>query len=95
MSYHSQPPSLKEKLMKRNENNTDRAIRAGLGAVLVAAGVWTGATSAAGILLLVLATVLLVTSAVGFCPLYHALGISTYPNPHRTRHPQMAARRSS
>jgi hypothetical protein len=81
--------------MKRNENNTDRAIRAGLAAILVAVAVWTGIASVAGILLLVLAAVLLVTAAVSFCPLYYALGISTYPAPHRTRHPRVAAPRSS
>lgn len=81
--------------MKRNENNTDRAIRAGLAAVLVAVAVWAGVASVAGILLLVLAAVLLVTAAVGFCPLYYALGISTYPTPHRTRHPHVGAPQSS
>jgi hypothetical protein len=81
--------------MKRNENNTDRAIRAGLASVLVAMAVWAGVASIAGILLLVLAAVLLVTAAVGFCPLYYALGISTYPTPHRTRRLHVAAPRSS
>jgi hypothetical protein len=81
--------------MKRNENNTDRAIRAGLAAVLLAVAVWAGIASVAGILLLVLAAVLLVTAAISFCPLYYALGISTYPAPHRTRHPHVAAPRSS
>jgi hypothetical protein len=81
--------------MKRNENNTDRAIRAGLVAGLVAVAVWAGIASVAGILLLVLAAVLLVTAAVSLCPLYYALGISTYPTPHRTRHPHAAAPRSS
>ena len=81
--------------MKRNENDTDRAIRAGLAAVLVTVAVWAGVASVAGILLLVLATVLLVTAAVGFCPMYYALGISTYPTPHRTRHPHVGARQSN
>jgi Protein of unknown function (DUF2892) len=81
--------------MKRNENNTDRAIRAGLAAVLVAVAVWAGVASVAGILLLVLAAVLLVTAAVGFCPLYYALGISTYPTPYRTRHPHVGVPQSS
>jgi hypothetical protein len=81
--------------MKRNENNIDRAIRAGLAAVLLAVAVWAGVASVAGVLLLVLAAVLLVTAAISFCPLYYALGISTYPTPHRTRHPHVAAPRSS
>jgi hypothetical protein len=81
--------------MKRNENNIDRAIRAGLAAVLLAVAVWAGVASVAGVLLLVLAAVLLVTAAISFCPLYYALGISTYPAPHRTRHPHVAAPRSS
>ena len=81
--------------MKRNENNTDRAVRAGLGAVLVALALWAGLASIAGILLLVLAAVLLVTAAAGFCPLYYALGISTFPTPHRTRHGHVEAAQRS
>lgn len=65
--------------MKHNENTLDRMLRAGLGLVLGAVALAVGATSVGGILLLVVALVLLVTAAIGFCPLYAVLGISTCP----------------
>lgn len=63
--------------MTRNVGTVDRAARAvvGLGALVWAFS--TGMTSALGIVLLVVAAVLLVTAAVGFCPLYRLLGLST------------------
>ena len=63
--------------MTHNESTADRAVRAGAGVVLAAAGVWAGTGTGLGIVLLVVAAVLLVTAAVGFCPLYHLLGIGT------------------
>jgi uncharacterized membrane protein len=63
--------------MTRNESTIDRAIRAiiGIGAIAVAFAV--GAGSLLGIVLFVVAAIMLVTAAVGFCPLYRVLGIST------------------
>jgi hypothetical protein len=63
--------------MKKNMGNTDRVIRtllAGLFGVLFFSGVVSGVF---GIILLILAVVFLLTSLVGFCPLYVPLGIST------------------
>ena len=69
----------REKNMKQNIGNTDRIIRVVL-AVLLAVGAWmAGFGSVGGIILLVLAAVMLVTSAVGFCPLYTPFGFSTKP----------------
>ena len=69
----------REKNMKQNIGNTDRIIRVVL-AVLLAVGAWmAGFGSVGGIILLVLAAVMLVTSAVGFCPLYAPFGFSTKP----------------
>ena len=63
--------------MRKNVGTGDRVIR-GLAAVtivaLLVAGVLRGA---AGIVFGILAVVLLGTAAVGFCPLYWILGIST------------------
>jgi hypothetical protein len=81
--------------MTRNLNNTDRALRTLLGIVLVGTAAWAGFTSLAGIVLLVLAAVMLGTAAVAVCPLYHALGVSTEPAPHRTRHRHMSAAQGS
>lgn len=74
-----------EDTMTRNLNTTDRLLRAGLGAILVALAIPVGVSSITGIVLLVLAAVMLGTAALGYCPLYAALGISTNPRPHRTR----------
>ena len=69
----------REKNMKQNIGNTDRIIRVAL-AVLLAVGAWmAGLGSVGGIILLVLAGVMLVTSAVGFCPLYAPFGFTTKP----------------
>ncbi len=63
--------------MAHNVGNADRVVRTvlGLGAVVWAFSI--GVASAVGIVLLVLAAVLLVTAAIGFCPLYRLLGIRT------------------
>lgn len=63
--------------MTLNEGAADRSIRALLGVVAAVGAVVVGMGSAPGVGLLVLAGVLLVTAAVGFCPLYRVLGIST------------------
>ncbi len=57
--------------MKRNIGNTDRIIRVILGVAIILAGLyfqtWLGA----------LGMILLVTAAVGWCPLYVPFHIST------------------
>lgn len=71
--------------MTHNESTADRAVRAGAGVALAAAAVWAGPGTGLGIVLIVVAAVLLVTAAVGFCPLYHLLGIAT-TRPAGSRH---------
>lgn len=67
--------------MKKNIGNTDRMVRIAL-AVLLVVGAWmAGFGTVGGIILLVLAAVMLVTSAIGFCPLYLPFGFSTKPRP--------------
>ena len=63
--------------MKLNESTPDRIIRgiagaalAGLGFTGVIPGAWGTAAGVVGL-------VLLVTGAIGFCPLYAMLGLST------------------
>ncbi len=67
--------------MIRNESNVDRIVRALVGVVLLAAwGLgWVGGTVA--IVLAIVAVVLLLTAATGFCPLYRVFGMSTCPVP--------------
>ncbi len=63
--------------MKTNMGNTDKIVRtiiAALFAVLYLTGVVGGTL---GIILLVLAVILLLTSIIGFCPLYTPFGFST------------------
>ena len=61
----------------RNESNIDRAIRGTVAIVavilaLVVGGGW-------GVALWVVAAIMGVTAAVGMCPLYRLVGISTQP----------------
>lgn len=71
--------------MNRNIGTVDRVARAIVG---VAALVWaflTGVSTGLGMVLIVVAAVLLGTAAVGFCPLYRLLGISTDSNRQASR----------
>lgn len=65
--------------MKKNMGNADRVIRLVLAAVLV--GLYFSGTiiGTVGIIGLVVAAVMLLTSFVSFCPLYSLLGVSTCP----------------
>ena len=65
--------------MKKTEGKTDRAIRGvlAIGAV-VGAGV-LGFSTGWGVVLLVVAGVLVVTAASGYCPAYSVLHIDTLP----------------
>ena len=67
--------------MVRNESNTDRILRAIVGAALLIAWIagWVSGTLAA--VLGIVGLVLVATAIVGFCPLYRVFGISTCPVP--------------
>ena len=65
--------------MKKNVGSADRIIRLLLAAVfayLYFAGIVTGT---AGLVLVILGGVFVLTSLVGFCPLYAPFGINTCP----------------
>ena len=65
--------------MKRNMGTVDRALRTfavAPVAIVLSVAVF-GIGSVFGILALVVAGIMLTTSAVGFCPLYTPFGIST------------------
>jgi hypothetical protein len=57
-------------------DRTIRAVGATLIILLFALNVVSGTV---GIIVLILAIIVLGTSIVGFCPIYAALGINTYP----------------
>ncbi|SFM71033.1 Protein of unknown function [Chitinophaga sp. YR627] len=63
--------------MKKNEGMFDRILRATL--ALTAFFIYYNklVTGTGGIILLIIAAVLAITSLIGICPLYTALGIST------------------
>jgi type IV secretory pathway TrbD component len=63
-----------EEIMLRNESLVDRAIRAVIGVIAAVVAFSVGAGSGLGIVLLLVAVILLVTAAVGFCPLYRVFG---------------------
>jgi len=63
--------------MKKNLGDGDRALRiviAGLLIILYLLGVGTGVV---GVIMLIFAAVMLLTSFAGFCPLYKLFGINT------------------
>ena len=65
--------------MKANMGNFDRVLRLAV-AVIIAALYFSGTISGTvGIILLVLAAVFALTSAISFCPLYLPFGLSTRP----------------
>ncbi len=65
--------------MKHNTGNADRIVRVILAIVFAVAGIALG--GAVGIICFVLAAVMLVTAAVGFCPLYTLVGANTCKAP--------------
>jgi hypothetical protein len=65
--------------MTKNEGNTDRIIRAVVAVAAFGAAAAVGFDSGAGIALVVVGAIMAVTAAVGFCPLYRVVGISTCP----------------
>ena len=63
--------------MKRNMSNIDRLIRAIIAVLLVYLYIGGIVTGAFGIILVVLGVILLITSVLGFCPIYALLKFST------------------
>jgi hypothetical protein len=66
--------------MKKNMGTTDRVIRVVIAAIL-AVLYFTGTVSGmAGLVLVILGGVFLLTSLVSFCPLYALVGLNTCPS---------------
>lgn len=63
--------------MNKNMGNTDRVIRSLLAIIFAILYFSEIVTGTAGIILIVLGAVFLLTSSVSFCPLYAPFGIST------------------
>lgn len=65
--------------MKKNMGNADRIIRLLVAAVITILFFTNIMTGTVGIVLLVLAAIFVLTSLVGFCPIYAIIGMNTCP----------------
>lgn len=65
--------------MKKNEGTVDRVVRAVLAVAAIAGSAMLGFGTVGGLVLLAVAVIMAVTAAVGFCPLYRLIGVSTCP----------------
>jgi len=70
--------------MKQNMGNPDRIIRLVVAVLLAIGAALVGFGTVGGIILLILAAVMLITSAVGFCPLYTPFKFSTKHSPAKS-----------
>lgn len=70
-------------LFVRNESSLDRIVRIVIAVVAFGLAFFGGLTGIAQIAALVVGAIMLVTAAVGFCPLYRVFGISTCAVPRR------------
>lgn len=66
--------------MKLNESNVDRITRAVAGVVLLYLGFGGAFSGSSAVIADMLGGVLLLTGAVGFCPIYAVLKFSTIKN---------------
>jgi hypothetical protein len=65
--------------MKKNMGNADRIIRLLAAAAITILFFTNIITGTIGIVLLVLAAIFVLTSLVGFCPIYAMIGVNTCP----------------
>ena len=63
--------------MTRNEGTIDRLARGVVAIIALILAFVVGIGSVAGVILTLVAVVMAVTAAVGFCPLYRMLGLSS------------------
>ena len=68
-------------MFTQNESSTDRVIRFVLGAVLVYAWYAVLVTGVLATVAVVIGVVLMLTGAIGWCPLYTLFGMKTHQTP--------------
>jgi hypothetical protein len=64
-------------MMKLNESMIDRVVRAVAGVVLLYLGLGSVLSGTMGIVADIVGVILIATAAIGFCPIYYVLKIST------------------
>jgi hypothetical protein len=64
--------------MKKNMSSNDKLIRLGISIVLIILYYKQVLTGTVGIVFLIVAFILTLTSLIGFCPIYKVLGINTF-----------------
>jgi uncharacterized membrane protein len=67
----------KNNTMKKNMGSADRIIRVMIAAILITLYFTGTITGTVGIILIVLSVIFVLTSLIGFCPLYLPFGLST------------------
>lgn len=65
--------------MKKNVGNKDKIVRIILAIIVIALYATGTVTGTLGIVAMVVAAILVVTSFVSFCPLYAIIGVSSCP----------------
>ncbi len=63
--------------MVKNVGSPDKIARYLIAVVAVVVGVLVGATSVLGILLFLVAAIMVLTAALGFCPIWRVIGVNT------------------
>ena len=63
--------------MKKNMSSNDKLIRLGIAIIVIILYYKQVLTGTVGLVFLVVAFILTLTSLIGFCPLYKVLGINT------------------
>jgi hypothetical protein len=66
-------------LVKKNEGNIDRIVRVVVAVAALVGAAAVGLGTVGGIILLAVAAIMGVTAAIGFCPIYRVIGVSTCP----------------
>ncbi len=65
--------------MKKNMGNVDKIVRLLLSALMIVLYLTDVVSGTVGIVLIALSAVFVLTSLIGFCPLYKIVGLSTCP----------------
>lgn len=78
--------------MGKNVSNADRVIRVIVAIIAFVIAAMVGFGSVLGIILAIVGVIMLVTAAIGFCPLYRVFGINTCKVPTSSKDSVAAAK---